>query len=97
MPETGFKIESIVANQGFFSWFGQEARRFSALLDPRRTPHTGVRFLLIFNIWILTVLFCRLLFPAIGTWLDTLGLEQAATVGYFVVAKRLERATSGLY
>jgi 2-polyprenyl-3-methyl-5-hydroxy-6-metoxy-1,4-benzoquinol methylase len=39
-PRFGLTVQDLQRNRGFFSFFGQEALRFSALLDPRRTLRT---------------------------------------------------------
>jgi SAM-dependent methyltransferase len=91
LPAAGLDVQSIEANQGFFSFFGQEALRFSAYLRPRMTrtlrwPQRG----LLSGLWLLTWPMCQLL-PVIGRRLDQLNLEQDATVGYHVVAVKAER------
>lgn len=88
LPEASFEVMSIEANRGFFSWFGQEAKRFNALIDPRRTLSTGWRYPGLVFLWLITLPFCRLLFPILGKVLDRLKLEREATVGYHVVAKK---------
>lgn len=86
LPEVGLDVVSIEPNRGFFSWFGQEAQRFSALIEPRRTLNTAWRWPGLTLLWLVTLPFCRLLFPLVGGGLDRLKLEQIATVGYHVVA-----------
>jgi len=86
LPEAGLDVVSIEPNRGFFSWLGQEAVRFSTLIDPRRTLNTGWLWPLLLLLWLVTLPFCRLLFPLVGGVLDELGLERMATVGYHVVA-----------
>lgn len=88
LPVAGFTIETLEPNGGFFSWFGQEARRFSALIDPRRTLTKGINWLLLTPLWALTLPFCRVLFPLVASWLDRLGLDHTATVGYHIAAKK---------
>jgi len=88
LPECGLKILSMDRNQGFFSWFAQEARRFHALIDPRRTLRVGWRWPFLTLLWLLTMPFCRAVMPLLAAPLDTLGLEDIATVGYHVVAER---------
>ncbi|HLJ51213.1 MAG TPA: class I SAM-dependent methyltransferase [Bryobacteraceae bacterium] len=87
LPIVGLRVESIERNQGFFSWFAQEAIRFSTLLDPRRIPR-GWRSIVCFPLWLLTLPLMRLFFPLVALFLDRLGLEQMATVGYHVVARK---------
>lgn len=88
LPEAGLQIESIEANRGFFSWFGQEAIRFSALVDPRRTRNTGWRWFLLTALWLVTVPLFRGVIPLVAQMLDQMELEHMATVGYHVVAVR---------
>ena len=89
LPQAGFEIESIEANRGFFSLFGQEAVRFSASIAPRQTVHKGVlTWIGLTILWLITLPFLRGLFPLIGGLMDRLELEQIATVGYHVVARK---------
>jgi SAM-dependent methyltransferase len=90
LTQAGFEIESIEPNQGFFSWFGQEAVRFSTLIEPQRTRHIGMLgWIGLSVLWLITLAFLRGLFPLIGGLMDRLSLEQIATVGYHVVAIKL--------
>lgn len=87
LSEAGLQIESLEANRGFFSWFGQEAMRFSALIDPRRTGYKGKRVWMgLTALWLITLPSLRGLFPMLGAVLDSFGLEQMATVGYHILA-----------
>lgn len=88
LPEAGLSVVSIERNRGFFSWFGQEAQRFHALIDPRRTLRTGWRWPLLVALWLVTLPICRLFFPLLGKSLDGAGLERMATTGYHVVARK---------
>jgi SAM-dependent methyltransferase len=88
LVEAGFEIETLERNRGFFGWFGQEAARFSSLIDPRRTPRRPLLWLSLSTLWLLTLPFLRGLIPLLGRPLDRLGLETIATVGYHVVARR---------
>lgn len=91
LPEAGFEVESIEANQGFFSHFGQEARYYSALIDPRKTLSMGVvRWLFLTILWLITLPVFRLLFPLVGITLDRLKLNHDDTVGYHVSAIRIK-------
>ena len=85
--EARLAIESIEPNMGFFSLFGQEAVRFSAYLDPRRTykQSIGARLGLTL-VWLLSLPLARGLFPLLGGPLDRLQLEHLSTAGYHVVA-----------
>jgi len=86
LPEAGLQIESIESNRGFFSWFGQEAIRFSLLIDPRRTFHLDWRWFWLTLLWTITLPVCRGLLPMVARKLDLLELEHMATVGYHIVA-----------
>lgn len=88
LPETGFELESIEANQGFFSLFGQEAQRYVEILrspQARKTP-----FLIRTQLSLLAFLMLPLkhVLPLFGNWLDRLHLETMATAGYHVVGRR---------
>ena len=88
LPETGFDVESIVANQGFFSLFGQETQRFVLLLrspEAKRAPLATS--MLLAMLALLMTPFAHLL-PLVGNWLDRLALETMATAGYHVVGIR---------
>lgn len=87
LPESGFETPVVTRNGGFFSFFGQEARRFSALIDPRRTPRDR-RWPATTLLWILTLPWFRLLLPAAGSGLDCLIPDAGATVGYHVIASK---------
>lgn len=86
LPQAELDVESIEANRGFFSLFGQEARRFSALIDPRRTAGLGVGRPAIAVLWVATLPLLRVGFPLLGLVLDRMALEQVATAGYHVAA-----------
>lgn len=85
----GFRVTSLERNRGFFSFFGQEAQRFSSLVDPRNTRKLSLGHRIVLSsLWLLTLPMNRLLFPLLGRVLDNLHMEQSATVGYHVVAVR---------
>jgi ubiquinone/menaquinone biosynthesis C-methylase UbiE len=86
LPAAGCDVRSIESNCGFFSFFGQEAQRFSAYLRPSHTRQLGfARSAVLSIVWLVTLPGCQLL-PMLGGALDRLGLERIATVGYHVVA-----------
>jgi ubiquinone/menaquinone biosynthesis C-methylase UbiE len=86
LPEAGCAVASIEPNRGFFSFFGQEAQRFSEYLHPRHTRRLGpARSAPLTALWLLSLPASQLL-PLIGSVLDRWDLEQIATVGYHVVA-----------
>lgn len=88
LPAAGLDVLSVQASRGFFSWYSQESQRFHALLDPRRTAGTGWRWPVLTLVWLAAFPFCRLLAPVLAGFIDGLGLERTATVGYHVVAFR---------
>lgn len=90
LVEAGFSVESIERNMGFFSYFGQEGQRFSALIDPRRTAHLCFSNRAVASlIWFVSLPFVRLLFPCVAPILDSMNLEGDTTIGYHVVALRV--------
>lgn len=80
----------MVANEGFFSLFGQEAQRYVELLRSPEAKRT--RFLTRIQLAILSLFMLPLAhhLPLFGNWLDRLGLETMPTVGYHVVTRRRE-------
>lgn len=97
-PRYGLEIISIQPNRGFFSFLAQEGLRFSGLIDPRRTRRRDpTAFLALTILWLLTFPILRIVLPPLAGWMDGLGLESTATVGYHVSAKRADagRRTSG--
>jgi SAM-dependent methyltransferase len=86
LTAAGCHVQSIEPNQGFFSFFGQEALRFSEYLRPRNTRAMPVgRRTILSLLWLVTWPACQVL-PPLGGALDRLGLERTATIGYHVVA-----------
>jgi SAM-dependent methyltransferase len=93
LPAAGCDVTSIEPNCGFFSFFGQEAQRFSEYLRPKHTRRLGfARSAPLSVVWLLTLPACHLL-PVLGRALDRMDLERIATVGYHVVA--IKRGTPG--
>lgn len=90
LPEAGFSITCIEKNHGFFSIFGQEAIRFSRLIDPRYTSKRGVMQFALAILWLATWPLFRGLLPILGSLLDRLELEHIATIGYHVAAIKCE-------
>lgn len=87
LPEAGFEIDRIEANRGFFSWFGQEAVRFHSLINPCRLKNQGPAvYVGLAILWLITLPFLRGIFPLSAGFLDRLGLENMATVGYHIIA-----------
>jgi SAM-dependent methyltransferase len=82
------ELLEIDRNKGFFSFFGQEALRFHDYLRPEATRQLNwTRRLVLVALWIMSFPLSRIL-PLVGVWLDSLGLEHTATVGYHVRAAR---------
>jgi len=86
LPHAKFDTIEIAPNGGFFKHYGQESRRFSALLDPRRlSPLQAVAALPLF---ILSVPILRVAMPVLCYYLDKLDAHRGFTVGYHVLAVR---------
>lgn len=86
LTEAGLRVDSVERNLGFFSLFGQESIRYRELLRAGLRTQTGaMRWLGMGTAWLLMAPLSRLL-PLVGRWLDSLSLEQMATVGYHVIA-----------
>ena len=94
LSETGFIVESIEPNQGFFSKFAQEASYYSTSIDPRRTRAIGwSRWLMVSALWLITLPLFRFVLPLAGFVLDRYKLASDDTVGYHVVAHKKAAAT----
>jgi SAM-dependent methyltransferase len=88
LPQAGCRVVSIEPNSGFFSFFGQEAQRFTEYLRPGHTRRLGVmRSALLTGLWLVSLPPAHVL-PLLGSVLDGWGLEHIATVGYHVVAMK---------
>lgn len=89
LSRAGLSIRSIERNQGFFSLMGQEVSRACELLRLRNTghlkPHARLGTTLV---WLASVPLAWIV-PPVANWLDTLGLEEMATIGYHVCAQRV--------
>jgi SAM-dependent methyltransferase len=95
LPAAGCDITSVESNCGFFSFFGQEALRFSHYLRPRHTRQLGFpRRMFLTGVWIAALPACQLL-PMLGSLLDRWDLERIATVGYHVVAVKRTSTSNG--
>lgn len=89
LAEAGFVDISVKPNGGFFAAFAQEGRRWSALIDPRRTGGVGLsRRAMLLIAWALTAPLLRGFFPLLAEPLDRLSLVDGMTVGYHVTATR---------
>jgi SAM-dependent methyltransferase len=88
LAEAGFDSIEIESNGGFFRFFGQESIRFIRMSVPwRLSTHLFLK-LLWFPIWTILMPICALVFPLLGTLLDSLDRERRFTVGYHVKACR---------
>ncbi len=85
LPAAGFENIEVEANGGFFKHYAQESRRFSALLDPRRTKD-GWPVVPLF--WFLTLPWFRVAMPLVCHYLDRFDRHRGFTVGYHVSATR---------
>jgi SAM-dependent methyltransferase len=90
LGEAGFENVEATPNGGFFSHYGQESRRFSALIDPRRVPRAVAP--LIAPFWAASLPWFRIVVPVACDLLDRLDSHRAFTVGYHVTATRATRA-----
>ena len=89
LSDAGFSVRSIDANRGFFSWFSQETYRLQELIRPRNTAGLGFRKRIGTTLVWIVVRPLAWVVPPIAYWLDGLGLDDTATVGYHVCAVRL--------
>jgi SAM-dependent methyltransferase len=92
LPQAWFAIESIEPNGGFFAHFAQEAQKFHALLDPRRMRSGPIARMSTALLWLGMAPTCRVILPKTAVALDGLDLESEGTVGYHVVARRIDGA-----
>lgn len=82
----GFREVQVTPNGGFFKHYGQESRRFSALIDPRRVP--GAVAPVLAPLWALSLPWFRVIVPLACHALDRIDRHRAFTVGYHVTAIR---------
>lgn len=85
LPEVGIDVASIQRNRGFFGLFAQESERCSAYLRPRFARQRTRYWPLLGIGWLLTLPLFRVILPLLAKPLDSLHLEQTATVGYHVL------------
>lgn len=91
LSEAGFSILHLERNQGFFSLFGQEGLRYHQLLRPFRVRGLGtLRNLCLCLLWV-AFSPLALILPLLGSRLDRLNLENMATTGYQVIARKDSR------
>lgn len=86
LHQAGCQIVAIERNAGFFSLFGQEARRFHTLIAPSRAVVGMPTRVALAIVWLLTLPLMRAVFLLLGRLLDPVGLESVATAGYHVAA-----------
>ncbi len=88
LPEAGLELISIERNGGFFSFFGQEARRFCDLSTPSRLPFCWYKPIWAVS-WSALVPAFLLALPMIAPLLDRIFPDDIATVGYHVIARKI--------
>lgn len=86
LAEAGFEDIRVEANGGFFKFYGQESKRFNAMLKPSR--FRGLGKLVAGAAWVATYPVCRVAIPFVCHWLDRSDDDQSFTVGYHVTAIR---------
>lgn len=86
LESAGFEQIVVSPNGGFFSHHAQETQRFSAWIDPRRLPLFAA--ILLFPIWLISLPWCRLIYPLLSRWLDKYDEHKGFTVGYHVTATK---------
>jgi ubiquinone/menaquinone biosynthesis C-methylase UbiE len=92
LGRAGMQVVSLEKNEGFFSYLGQEMRRFSAYTNPFRRHFAKMNVfgrLGLAALWLSTLPLSRTL-PLIGYWLDRHSIEELSTVGYHVVAEKVD-------
>jgi ubiquinone/menaquinone biosynthesis C-methylase UbiE len=89
LSEAGFSVQGIEPNQGFFSWFSQETWRLQELTRPRNTATLGAWTRIATTLVWMVARPLAWVVPPIAHWLDGLGLDHTATVGYHVWAVKL--------
>lgn len=92
LNEEGFSVCEMEPNRGFFSHFAQEGLYFLQLIDPRRRYGNGVVVgLLLILLWVLLLPLFRFILPALAGVLDRVVKDRSDTVGYHVVAEKINR------
>jgi len=86
LPLYEFELESCQANGGFFKFYGQESRRFLSML----TPENQILRLLFLPLKVVLAVWFRLVLPVACHFLDRFDSEKELTVGYFVLARKME-------
>jgi ubiquinone/menaquinone biosynthesis C-methylase UbiE len=90
LGDAGFENIKVVPSRRFFSFYSQEGLRFLQRLAPWRS----LRNLWAFPVWLAVLPFCGILLPLCAPLLDRLDDVQDFTIGYFVTARRRQRAES---
>lgn len=89
LPMYGLEIESIESNQGFFSYFAQEAVYFHYVITPwKQDAALQWNRAVLALLWLVALPYCRVLLPLLGDYLDRLKLEHSGTIGYHVLARK---------
>ena len=86
LSEAGFEQIEVVANGGFFKFYGQESKRFNLMLKPSR--FRGIGKLFAGAAFAVTYPVCRVAIPFVCHWLDRSDEDKSFTVGYHVSAIR---------
>ncbi len=85
LAESGFAVESIESNGGFFKHYGQESQRFLTML----TPRAKLKKAIFFPIKFILAFWFRLAMPILCHVLDKLDKDREFTVGYHVRARKV--------
>jgi SAM-dependent methyltransferase len=86
LDAAGFDVQSVEPNQRFFSAFGQEALRFAEIVDPRHVRgRPFVARVALGVLWLGAFPLSRVA-AMLAPRLDSLKLEEIATIGYHVTA-----------
>lgn len=83
----GFENISITPNGGFFKYYGQESRRFSAMLNPRNAKGLLAK-IAIAPFWLASIPMFRIALPIACHYFDHTDVDPKFTVGYLVTAVR---------
>ncbi|MBM4058464.1 MAG: class I SAM-dependent methyltransferase [Planctomycetes bacterium] len=86
LGHAGFTDIAVMPNGGFYSHHAQESQRFNAWLDPRRLPLLPA--IVCFPLFLLSLPWCRIVYPLLAPALDLLDLHKGFTAGYHVTARR---------
>jgi SAM-dependent methyltransferase len=89
LTANGLVVDSIEANRGFFSLLAQELGYATSLMRPRRTKKASpVARVGLGLLWATSLPLTRGLAPLGAAYLDSVGLDDTATIGYHVLATK---------